>query len=101
LKNNWIQQFRSGELNGTTAAGDKSASVPIKLNYPSGVTLDADNYLFILDNKNHRVVGTGPYGFQCLLGCSEGGSAPDQLFYPFYFGFDSFRNMFVVDKVRH
>jgi hypothetical protein len=35
----------------------------IPLNCPAGIVLDADNYLFIMDQVNHRIVGSGPNGF--------------------------------------
>jgi hypothetical protein len=97
-KNNRIQCFRSGELNGITVAGGKLSSTTVRLKCPSGIILSADNDLFILDNNNHRIIGLGPTGFRCLVGCSGRGSGSNQLTYPFSFSFDSFGNMFVADK---
>ncbi len=95
--NNRIQLFRSGQLNGITAAGSGSINTTITLNGPNGVTLDGDNYLFIVDGSNHRIVGSGPNGFQCVAGCYGGGSASDELSYPRSISFDSYGNIFVVD----
>ena len=95
--NNRIQLFRSGQLNGTAVAGN-GASGTITLNCPTAIILDADKHLFIVDCYNHRIVGSGPNGFQCLVGCSGGGGpAPNQLNYPWSLSFDSYGNMFVTD----
>ncbi len=95
--NNRIQLFHSGQLNATTVAGN-GFSGAISLQCPTGVILDADNYLFIADNENHRIIGSGPDGFRCVVGCSgTSGSASDQLSYPQSLAFDSSGNLFVVD----
>ena len=96
--NNRVQIFRSGELNATTVAGAGSIG-NISLNGPTGVVLDADGYLFIVDQNNHRIVGSGPDGFRCLVGCSGGGgSASNQLQIPQTLSFDTSGNMFVMDR---
>jgi DNA-binding beta-propeller fold protein YncE len=92
--NNRIQLFSGGQLSGTTIAGN---GVSISLAYPTGITLDADGYLFIVDNSNNRIVGSGPNGFRCLVGCSGGGPASDELWGPQTLSFDSYGNMFVID----
>jgi hypothetical protein len=97
FSNSRIQLFRSGQLTGTTIAGSTSLTTTITLNGPTGIVLDADNYLFIVDQDNHRIVGSGPNGFLCLFGCSGGGSASNQLLYPWSLSFDSYGNMFVTD----
>ena len=94
--NNRIQLFRSGETNGITVAGNGSSGT-ISLNYPSDVVLDADGYLFIVDQNNARVVGSNQYGFRCLVGCSGIGSRSDQLASPFALSFDTDGNMFITD----
>ena len=66
--NNRIQLFHRGESNAITAAGTGSAT--ISLNGPCGIILDADKYLYIADTLNHRIVGEGPNGFRCLVGCN-------------------------------
>jgi hypothetical protein len=93
--NNRIQFFIAGQLSGTTVAGN---GVSISLSQPTGITLDADGYLFIVDSYNNRVVGSGPNGFRCLVGCSGSGSASNQLSLPHTLSFDSYGNMFVTDS---
>jgi hypothetical protein len=96
--NNRIQLFQSGQLNGTTVAGNGSLSITITLKGPTGVVLDADGYLFIVDKSNNRIVGSGPNGFRCLVGCSGlAGSTSSKLSSPYTVSFDSFGNMFVAD----
>ncbi|CAF1317185.1 unnamed protein product [Adineta steineri] len=96
--NDRIQLFRSRQLDAITIAGDSSLTPTITLDKPMGIALDADNYIFIVDNHNHRIVGSGPNGFRCLVGCStQPGSASNQLNWPQTFGFDSYGNIFVTD----
>ena len=47
--------------------------------------------------SNNRIVGSGPNGFRCLVGCSGYGSASNQLYNPITLSFDSYGNMFVTD----
>ncbi len=96
--NNRIQLFQSGELNGTTAAGSKSLNPTIELSNPTGIVLDAEKYLFIVDYWNCRIVGSGPNGFRCLIGCDGWGSESNELSSPQTLNFDSFGNMFVTDQ---
>jgi hypothetical protein len=95
--NNRIQVFQSGQLNGTTKAGS-AANGTISLLYPSNVILDADGYLFISDTYHNRIVGSGPNGFRCIVGCSTGsGTTSSQLNTPWSISFDSYGNLFVAD----
>jgi DNA-binding beta-propeller fold protein YncE len=96
--NNRIQLFQSGQLSATTVAGIRSSSTTITLNCPTGIVLDGNKYLFIVDQNNHRIVGSGPNGFRCLVGCSGSyGSASNELWLPWTLSFDSHGNMFVTD----
>ncbi|CAF3787887.1 unnamed protein product [Adineta steineri] len=88
--NDRVQKFLLNQLNGITIVGT-GATGTISLNGPSGVVLDADGYVFIADYLNNRIVGSGPNGFRCLLGCSSvAGSASNQLHYPTSLSFDSY-----------
>ena len=89
--NDCIQLFRVDELNATTIAGHGSATVTIELLEPTGIVLDADKHMFIVDRGHHRIVGFGPNGFRCLVGCSNPlSSAPNELNSPQSLSFDSF-----------
>ncbi|CAF1337753.1 unnamed protein product, partial [Adineta steineri] len=101
-RNNRVQLFQSEESNGITVAGDGSLDITITLNYPSGIILDAEKYLFIVDTYKHRIVGSGLNGFRCLVGCSgSSGSQFNQLDSPFSFSFDHSGNIFVTDQWNH
>ncbi|CAF4197112.1 unnamed protein product [Adineta steineri] len=92
--NNRIQKFASGQLNGITLA-----TGAITLFNPTSVILDADGYIFITDNDNHRLIGSGPNGFRCIAACSGSpGSGSSQLYYPHTMSFDTYGNIFVTDQ---
>ena len=96
--NDRIQLFLPGQVNATTAAGIEAPGT-IKLWCPTGVVLDGDGYLFITEGNHHRIVRSGPGGFQCVCACTGGGgSALDRLSFPTSMGFDSFGNIFVADQ---
>ena len=68
------------------------------LNYPDIVILDGAGYVFIVDESNFRVVGSGPTGFRCIVGCSgKSGSDANRLSFPFGLSFDNRGNLFVSD----
>ncbi len=92
--NQRIQMFQSGQANATTVAGGPGTFI---LSYPIDVILDADGYLFIVDSGNQRIIGSGPAGFRCIVGCSGYGSSSYQLAYPQSMAFDSYGNIFVMD----
>ena len=95
--NHRIQLFRPGHMNGTTVAG-REALGTVRLLEPAAVMLDSDGYLFILDTYHFRIVGSGPYGFRCIVGCTSGwGSSPYQLSASQSMAFDSHGNIFVTD----
>ena len=96
-RNDRIQRFDREQSNGTSEAGNGSTST-INLYCPTGVVLDGNGYLFIVDSFNHRIVASGPSGFRCIAGCSNiQGSGPDQLGQPRTLSFDSNGNIFVLD----
>jgi hypothetical protein len=98
--NNRVQLFASSQVAATTVAGSTAAGT-ISLYCPSDVKLDADGNLFIVDSYNHRIVGQGPNGFRCIVGCSTvAGSTSSQLYYPSTFSFDSYGNIFVADMTN-
>ena len=96
--NHRIQLFQPGQLHGTTVAGN-GAPHTIILYEPTSVALDMDEYLFISDRSNNRIVGSGPNGFRCIAACSgSNGPAANQLYYPFGLSFDTFGNLYVTDS---
>jgi hypothetical protein len=98
--NNRIQMFALGQSNAITVVGN-GAPGTITLNCPNAVALDANGYLFIGDTSNNRLIGSGPYGFRCLFGCTTtAGSASNQLYYPRAFSFDIYGNLYVVDEAN-
>lgn len=94
--NNRIQRFAFGSMNGTTVAGNRLMG-SLTLLMPMGVILDANGYMFIVDTGNHRIIGSGPLGFRCIVGCSGTGSDANQLNSPISISFDSRGNLFVAD----
>jgi hypothetical protein len=97
--NHRIQLFRAGESNGTIVAGYDSPSFTISLRLPSGIVLDIENNLFIVDCGNVR---SGENGFRCLVGCADQRpTASKQLSSPKTMSFDSYGNMFVADDYNH
>jgi hypothetical protein len=97
-ENDRIQLFQPGESNGITVAGSTLLYPTITLRAPTGISLDASKYLFIVDQGNDRIVGSGPNGFRCIVGCNGRGSESKQLYLPFSFSFDRSGNMFVTDQ---
>jgi hypothetical protein len=100
-ENDRVQLFQSGQPDGITVAGSQSLNPTISLNRPTGIVLDAQKYLIIVDNNNGRIVGSGPNGFRCLVGCFGKGSQSNQLNFPATLSFDRSGNMFVVDESDH
>ena len=99
--NNRVQMFRSGQLNASTVAGN-GAPDTISLNGPAKPALDGDGYLFIVDQENSRIVGSGPNGFRCIAGCSgSSGAGSYQLLRSFDLSFDSYGNLFVADAYNN
>ncbi|CAF1548224.1 unnamed protein product [Adineta ricciae] len=95
--NSRVQLFLSGQKKGVTMAGN-GAPKTISLKCPTDVMLDADDNLFILDACDNRIVGSGPNGFQCIVGCSNsGGSAANQILKSQSMAFDSYGNIYVAD----
>jgi hypothetical protein len=98
--NDRIQFFQTGQLNGSTIVGSGSSGT-IALNGPTDVVLDFDGYLFITDGNNNRIVGSGPSGYYCIIGCTVSfGTASNQLYHPQALSFDNNGNLLVVDQLN-
>jgi hypothetical protein len=98
--NHRIQLFQPGESYGITVAGNESLSPTITLYCPMGISLDGLKYLFIADTFNYRIVGSGPNGFRCLVGCYKQGYQLHQWLQAFSFSFDRSGNIFVGGNNR-
>ncbi|CAF1198947.1 unnamed protein product [Adineta ricciae] len=96
--NHGVQQFKSGKQNGVTRVRNGSSTYTIPLTGPTEVVLDSENYLFIVDHCNHRIVGSNQNGFRCLVGCSGRCSQAHQLSDPYGLSFDRDGNIFVSDR---
>ena len=99
--NHRVQLFQSGQLNGITVVGHTSKNPTISLSCPSGIVLNANKYLFIVDMINHRIIGSNQHGFRCLVGCHGRGYRSDQLNTPYALSFDHFGNLYVTDQNNH
>ena len=99
--NNRIQLFRLNQRNGITVAGKESSEVTIELKEPTGIVLDGDQHLFIVDNGNHRIIRSDENGFHCIFGCFGEGATNDKLSYPITMSFDSYGNIYVIDQSNH
>ncbi|CAF1363769.1 unnamed protein product [Adineta steineri] len=96
--NDRVQLFEFGQRNATTVAG-RTSSVPIALECPTAVFLDADEHLFIVEVTNRRIIRSHSNGFSCVAGCSsEAGASSHQLSSPGDAAFDSYGNIFVADS---
>ncbi|CAF1027592.1 unnamed protein product [Adineta steineri] len=93
--NNAVRLFQQGESNGISI---DISPFTMKPRCPTGIILDAEKYLFIVDSGNHRIVGSGLNGFRCLVGCDGKGSQSNQLALPFSFSFDHSGNIYVTDQ---
>ena len=100
--NDRIQLFRQGQSDGITVVGNGSSNLTTTLYFPTAVILEADKYLFITDGSNNRIIGSGPYGFRCIAGCSRlNGSTSSQFSSPISLNFDSHGNLYVLDINNH
>lgn len=98
--NRRVQVFRQGQVNATTVLVT-GVGVNFTLSKPTAIALDGDGYLFIVDNGNDCIIGSGPNGFRCVAGCSYvGGITADRLNAPFAISFDSTGNIFISDSAN-
>ena len=97
--NNRIQRFRPGQVNGTTIAGLEPINGK-NLSCPTGVVLDGNNHLFIVDQNNKRIIMFNSIRFECVIGCSYGHGF-SQLEKPYALAFNSMGDMYVVDSGKN
>jgi DNA-binding beta-propeller fold protein YncE len=93
--NDRVQLFR---FNQTSATLSFNASGTIALNCPTSVALDANDSLYIVDSRNHRIVRHRHGSFQCIVGCTGSpGSTAEHLSEPSTLALDSRGNLYVLD----
>ena len=96
--NDRIQYFEFGFVEGETIAGNNTPN-NLQLKHPTGITLDADDFLYITDNDNHRIIQVDADSYRCIIGCTEQqGSAANQLNKPYAIQFDSFGGLYIIDE---
>lgn len=93
--NDRVQLFRPRNRTGTTVVG-RGASQTISLDCPSHVVLDANSYLFIVDQKNQRIIQQTARGFVPIISFFDFGIGPSQLFDPRRINFDRRGNIYVL-----
>jgi hypothetical protein len=98
--NKRVMMFRPNQLVGQTVAGN---GIPngLQLLLPTDVIMDGDGYLYIAENRNHRIVRTKNGDYVCLVGCSgRSGSAAHELNKAYGVRLDSRGNLYVVDEMN-
>ncbi|UJR12055.1 hypothetical protein I4U23_016233 [Adineta vaga] len=101
--NHRIQMFLNNQKNGTTVAGLTSyyGTQLNQLWYPVAVLVDQNQFMYILDNGNSRILQWkigNPFG-KLLTGTNTyGGSGSDQLSSPVSLTFDLIGRLYAVDK---
>ena len=97
-ENNRIQYFRSEQMAGSTMPINGSNGTFV-LDCPTEIVFDFDGFAYIIDHNHHRILGSGPTGFRCIVGCAGGsGSASNQFNHPHSLAFDSGGNLFVIEN---
>ena len=96
--NNRIQQFKHGESNGTTVAGQEVPNA-LKLNLPTDLILDNKGTLYIADARYHQIIKVDGDQWKCIVGCiSNETSAANQFSSAIALQFDRHYNLYVVDE---
>jgi sugar lactone lactonase YvrE len=95
----------SGASAGILAAGDGSpGSSSTQLNGPIHIIVDVNEYMYISDAGNARIIRWAPnstFGV-CVAACtSTAGTAPTQLNMPHSLAFDSNGSLYVSDWENH
>lgn len=96
-RNDRVQLFPSGQLNGITVAGNGSNRT-VFIDCPASILLDADRNLFIVDNNNNRIMQFTFNDTRCVAGCSSTDPTAYRLHQPTTLSFDSYGNMYVTNR---
>lgn len=95
-----IQKFSSGKQSGTTVVGANSFGSAVTLKSPTGVILDAQKDLFIMDHACGCIIRSSSTGFQCVIGCDGKRSQHFSLDHDSSLIFDMRGNILVVDPKK-
>ena len=101
--NNRIQKWIIGASTGSTIAGDSSGlsgSGPNFLRTPIDLTFDRNGYMYVADQRNHRVQSFAPNSTigVTVAGTGNAGSANDRLAQPSGVAIDESFNLYITDK---
>ncbi|CAF1277210.1 unnamed protein product [Adineta ricciae] len=96
--NHRIQYFEWKSTNGTIIRASTGLS-NVPLNCPTGIIIDADENLFIIDNEGFRIIQFRFGEFTCIIGCSRAVNRITTLpIFPETLSFDSYGNIYVADR---
>ena len=100
-ENNRIVRFQLNDTMGVVVA-ESNTSTGLVLKHPTDVLLDADDFLYIVDNDNHRIIRLKDDQYHCIIGCiDKRGSSSNELNKPIAIQFDSYGNLYVSDEFNH
>ena len=100
--NHRIQKWMFNATFGTTVAGitADSGSSLTKLSYPESVVVDMNDYMYIVDRGNNRIVRWAPNANSgvCIAACTGiVGTRADQFYFPIAVAFDNQGSLYVSD----
>lgn len=103
--NHRIQKWIIGETNGSTVAGDSGASSgsgPSDLRRPIDVTIDHNDYMYVVDYGNHRVQKFAPNSTigVTAAGTGNAGKSINQLRDPAGIAIDEYLNLYITDSAN-
>ncbi|UJR19474.1 hypothetical protein I4U23_022605 [Adineta vaga] len=96
--NHRIQYFPYNQTIAETIAG-KGIPNGLQLDYSTDVILDFNNYIYITDNGNHRIIRIQNNQYRCIIGCTnESKLSENQLGWVYANRFDSYGNLYVIGE---
>ena len=99
--NNRILLFPAGQTVGVVVA-ELGTPINLYLDHPVDVILDGNDFLYIVDNNNHRIIRSTADQWQCIIGCTNKmGLGSDELHKPYAIQLDSHGNLYIADEFNH